>query len=361
MIYFDSDYMEGAHPKVMDNLLQTNLEHTIGYGKDQYSEEAREAIRKACNAPDALVQFLVGGTQTNATVIDAILHWHEGVVAADSGHISVHESGAIERYGHKVLTLPTENGKIKAEDIDSYITNFYNDDSYEHMVAPGMVYITQPTEYGTLYSLQELTDISQVCHKHQVPLYLDGARLGYALASPESDFTLADIAHLCDVFYIGGTKCGLLFGEAVVATNPSLLKHFTPHIKQHGALYAKGRILGVQFKTLFTKEQESGNDKTGETTSEENEYLYTKICKHANELALRIRDAFITAGYKLAIDSPTNQQFFTIPNELMDNLRANGVSFENWGIRGEKETTVRFVFSWATTDEDVNQLIQLIK
>lgn len=342
MIYFDSDYMEGAHPKVMENLLKTNLEHTIGYGRDHYCEEAREAIRKACNTPEALVYFLVGGTQTNATVIDAILHWHEGVVAAESGHISVHESGAIERYGHKVLTLPAHDGKLKAEDIDKFVTDFYNDESHEHMVAPGMVYITQPTEYGTLYSLDELTSISEVCHKHEIPLYLDGARLGYALASNQSNASLEDIARLCDVFYIGGTKCGLLFGEAVVAPNTKLLRHFTPHVKQHGALYAKGRILGIQFLTLFT------------------DNLYTEICQHANELAQRIREAFVKAGYKVAIDSPTNQQFFTIPNKLMDNLRDNGVSFENWGIREEKETTVRFVCSWATTDEDVDKLITLI-
>lgn len=352
MIYFDSDYMEGAHPKVMDMLLKTNLEHTIGYGKDHYCEEAREAIRKVCKAPNALVQFLVGGTQTNATVIDAILHWHEGVVTAESGHISVHESGAIERYGHKVLTLPATDGKLKAEQIDKYITDFYLDESHEHMVAPGMVYITQPTEYGTLYSLDELTEISNVCHKHNVPLYLDGARLGYALASANSDFTLEDLARLCDVFYIGGTKCGLLFGEAVVATNPNLLNHFVPHVKQHGALYAKGRILGVQYLTLFSKSDEANDD---------SHILYTEICEHANILAQRIRDAFVKAGYKVAIDSPTNQQFFTIPNELMDRLRDNGVSFENWGVRGEKETTVRFVCSWATTDEDVNKLIELIK
>lgn len=356
MIYFDSDYMEGAHPKVMENLLKTNLEHTIGYGKDHYCEEARQAIREACNTPEAMIQFLVGGTQTNATVIDATLHAYEGVVAAESGHISVHESGAIERYGHKVLTLPAHDGKLDAKEIDDYISNFYADDSNEHMVAPGMVYITQPTEYGTLYSHQEIKNISDVCHKHNIPLYLDGARLGYALASSQNDLTLDDIAHLCDIFYIGGTKCGLLFGEAVVAGNPNMLPHFTPQVKQHGALYAKGRILGVQFKTLF-----SIADETQDNCKNDSELLYTTICMHANILAQRIRDAFVKAGYKIAIDSPTNQQFFTIPNELMDRLRNNGVSFENWGVRGEKETTVRFVCSWATTDDDVNKLISLIK
>lgn len=342
MIYFDSDYMEGAHPKVMEALVASNLEHTVGYGNDHYTKEAKDAIRLACGTPDALVQFLIGGTQTNATVIDGILRRHEGVLAADSAHINVHESGAIEHSGHKVLTLPAHDGKLTAKQVDDYITNFYSDETYEHMVAPGMLYITQPTEYGTLYSLAELEAISAVCHEHNIPLYLDGARLGYALASPAADFTLKDIARLCDVFYIGGTKCGLLFGEAVVAPKASTLPHFFPLVKQHGALCAKGRIQGVQFLTLFT------------------DNLYTAICKHAVVLAGRLRDAFVKAGYKVAIDSPTNQQFFILPNETVDALRANGVSFEDWGPRGEKKTTVRFVCSWATTDEDVDTLISLI-
>lgn len=342
-LYFDTDYMEGAHPEVMARLVETNLEHTVGYGSDHYSEEARCAIREACGAPDAYVQFLIGGTQTNATVIDALLRRHEGVLAADTAHINVHESGAVEHSGHKVLTLPATDGKLSASQVDEYVTEFYRDDTYEHMVAPGMLYITQPTEYGTLYSLAELEDISAVCHKHNIPLYLDGARLGYALASPATDFTLRDIARLCDVFYIGGTKCGLLFGEAVVAPKPSTLPHFFPLVKQHGALCAKGRIQGVQFLTLFT------------------DNLYTKICRHAVDLAIRIKEAFVNKGYKVALDSPTNQQFFVLPNETIDYLEAEGVSFEYWGPRGETETTVRFVVSWATTDEDVEALISIIK
>lgn len=344
MIYFDSDYMEGAHPQVMEALVRTNLEHTIGYGCDQYCQQAREAIRKACGAPDALVQFLVGGTQTNATVIDALLRRHEGVLAAESGHINVHESGAIEHSGHKVLTLPAHNGKVLASEVDAYITEFYSDETYEHMVAPGTLYITQPTECGTMYSLGELEQISAVCHKHNIPLYLDGARLGYALASPEADFTLEDIARLCDVFYIGGTKCGLLFGEAVVAPNPERLPHFFPLVKQHGALFAKGRILGIEFLTLFT------------------DGLYKSICEHAVELAQRIRKGFADAGYSAAGEGlSTNQQFFRLPNEMVDRLRASGVSFEDWGARGKEETTVRFVTSWATTDEDVDTLVSIIK
>ena len=348
MIYFDSDYMEGAHPEVMLSLQKTNLEHTVGYGNDPYSEQAREAIRKACDAPKALVQFLIGGTQTNATVIDALLRRHEGVLCAESAHINVHESGAVEHSGHKVLTLPSAEalpsaeGKITAEQVDRYVRNFYADECFEHMVAPGLVYITQPTEYGTLYSLAELEALSEVCHTHGIPLYLDGARLGYALACPAADFTLPDIARLCDVFYIGGTKCGLLFGEAVVAPDPAALPHFFPLVKQHGALCAKGRLQGVQFLTLF---------KDG---------LYTRICEHAVAQAQRIRKAFCDAGYRVAIDSPTNQQFFVLPNGVIDALRADGVSFEDWGPRGEAETTVRFVTSWATTDADVDALVEII-
>ena len=342
MIYFDSDYMEGAHPEVMQALQETNLEHTVGYGNDPYSERAREAIRRVCDAPGALVQFLQGGTQTNATVIDALLRRHEGVLCAESAHINVHESGAVEHSGHKVLTLPAAEGKITAEQVDEYVRAFYADECFEHMVAPGLVYITQPTEYGTIYSLRELEALSKVCHSHGIPLYLDGARLGYALACPAADFTLPDIARLCDVFYIGGTKCGLLFGEAVVARDPAALPHFFPLVKQHGALCAKGRLQGVQFLTLFT------------------DGLYTRICEHAVAQAQRIRKAFCDAGYRVAIDSPTNQQFFVLPNDVVDALRAEGVSFEDWGPRGEAETTVRFVTSWATADADVDTLTEMV-
>lgn len=338
MLRFDTDYMEGAHPVVMQRLVDTNLEHTVGYGSDEYSVQAREAIREACGAPDALVQFLVGGTQTNATVLDALLRRHEGVLCAETAHINVHESGAVEHSGHKVLTLPSHEGKVCPKEVDHYITEFYRDDTYEHMVAPGVLYITQPTEYGTLYSLSELEELSAICHNHDIPLYLDGARLGYALASDKADFTLKDIARLCDVFYIGGTKCGAMFGEAVVAADPKRLPHFFPLVKQHGALMAKGRLQGVQFLTLFT------------------DNLYVKIARHADELAMRLRSAFVEKGYKMAIDSPTNQQFVVLPNDVLDRL-LQYATFELWGPRGEKETTVRFVMSWATTDEDVEEFI----
>ena len=338
MLHFDTDYMEGCHPEVMKRLVQTNFEHTVGYGSDEYSKEAKQLIREACEAPNALVQFMIGGTQTNATVIDALLRRHEGVLAAETAHINVHESGAIEHSGHKVLTLPGHCGKVDAKEVEHFITEFYRDDTYEHMVAPGMLYITQPTEYGTMYSLAELEELSGICHSHDIPLYIDGARLGYALASEEADFTLADIARLADVFYIGGTKVGLLFGEAVVAANPERLPHFFPLVKQHGALLAKGRLQGVQFATLFK------------------DNLYVEIARHAVKLAQKLRGAFIAKGYKMAIDSPTNQQFVVLPNEVMDRLLEHA-TFELWGPRGEKETTVRFVCSWATSDEDVSEFI----
>ena len=337
MIYFDSDYMAGAHPEVMKRLMDTNFEQTTGYGSDAYTANAAELIREACDAPQARVHFLVGGTQTNATVIDGILARHEGVLTAESGHINVHESGAVEATGHKVLTLPSYQGKVSADDVKNHICSFYKDDSYEHMVAPGMLYISFPTEYGTVYSLKELEDISSACHEAGIPLFIDGARLGFGLAAQGNDVTLKDIARLADVFYIGGTKVGALFGEAVVVTNPSLLRHFTPLIKQHGALLAKGRLLGLQFEALFA------------------DGLYFRIGRETVERAVRLKAAFEDHGFKAAIDSPTNQQFFTLPNPVIDRLKEN-VSFEMWGPRGETESTVRFVTGWSTTDEDIDML-----
>ena len=339
MLHFDSDYMEGAHPEVMRRLCETNLEQTVGYGCDEYTRVAKTKIKEAIGLPDAEVHFLVGGTQTNATVIDGLLRPHQGVLAAETGHINVHESGAIEATGHKVLTLPQHMGKVRAEEVEAYINDFYRDETYEHMVAPGMLYISHPTEYGTLYSLAELEALSNVCRKANIPLYMDGARLGYALASPATDVTLKDVARLCDVFYIGGTKVGALFGEAVVATRPGLLKHFFPLIKQHGALLAKGRLLGIQFDTLFT------------------DNLYVEIASHAIRQAMKLKQAFVAKGYRLFIDSFTNQQFIVMPNEQIDRLMQHA-TFELWGPRGEHETVVRFVTSWATTDEAINQLIE---
>ncbi|MBR3892009.1 MAG: aminotransferase class V-fold PLP-dependent enzyme [Alistipes sp.] len=341
MIHFDSDYMAGAHPEILEALVRTNLEHTAGYGNDPYTAEAKALIRKAVGVEDAQVFFLVGGTQTNATVIDGILARHEGVVAADSGHIAVHESGAIEASGHKVLTLPHHEGKLRAEEVERYIEDFYADETYPHMVAPGMVYISQPTEYGTIYSLAELEALGAVCRKHAIPLYIDGARLGYGLKAEGADFTLKDVARIADVFYIGGTKVGALFGEAVVVTNPKLLRNLFPLVKQHGALLAKGRLLGLQFGVLFR------------------DGLYERIGEKAVKHAITIRESFRKAGYEVVIESPTNQQFLRLPNEVIDRLRQD-MSFDYWGSRGEKESIVRFVTSWATTDEDISRLQELV-
>ncbi len=342
MICFLSDYMEGAHPEIMRRLQETNLEQTPGYGADHHTARAAERIREACGSPEARVQFLVGGTQTNATAIDGLLARHEGVLAAESGHINVHEAGAIEASGHKVLTLPECNGKVQAEEVDRYIEQFYADATYPHMVAPGMLYISHPTEYGTLYSRNELEALSEVCRRRNIPLYIDGARLGYALASDDTDLTLKDIARLADIFYIGGTKVGALFGEALVIPRPNLLPHLMPLVKQHGALLAKGRLLGVQFETLFT------------------DNLYLKLGRHAVEQALRIRKAFSKAGYEAVVDSPTNQQFFRLPNTLIDYL-AHEVAFDYWGPRGNQESTIRLVTSWATRTDDVSRLVELIE
>lgn len=341
MIYFDSDYMAGAHPEVMARLAETNLEHTPGYGCDHHTARAKELIRRACDCPNAEVHLLVGGTQTNSTVIDGLLARHEGVLAAESGHINVHEAGAIEATGHKVLALPGHDGKVDATEVGEYIRNFYADETWQHMVAPGMLYISQPTELGTVYSKAELEELSRVCHEANIPLYIDGARMGYGLAAAAGDVTLEDIARLADVFYIGGTKMGALFGEAVVVTNGKLLHNFFPLVKQHGALLAKGRLLGVQFEALF----EDG--------------LYMRIGEEAVRLALRLREAFVSRGYETFVDSPTNQQFFRLPNHVVDHLKT-GASFELWGPRGEEYSDVRFVTSWSTTDRDIDRLSALL-
>lgn len=342
MIYFDSDYMAGAHPEVLKRLVDTNFEHTVGYGCDNYTVHAKELIRQACGCPNAQVALLVGGTQTNSVIIDGVLAHHEGVLAAESAHINVHEAGAIEATGHKVLMLPQHQGKVMADEVEAYISEFYRDDTYLHMVAPGMLYISFPTEFGTVYTLNELNALSKVCRKWHIPLFIDGARLGYGLAATGSDVTLKDIAQIADVFYIGGTKMGALMGEAVVVTNPSLLKNLTPLTKQHGALLAKGRLLGLQFEALFT------------------DNLYMRIGRYAVELAMRLKDAFIAQGYEVVVDSPTNQQFFCLPNDLIDRL-LESVSFEFWGPRGDTHSVVRFVTSWSTDSSFIDQLASLIR
>lgn len=339
-LHFDTDYMRGAHPLIMEKLFKTNLEQTPGYGTDEYTERAKKLIREECGSPEARIFFMVGGTQTNATVIDGILRHHQGVIAADSGHINVHESGAIEATGHKVLTLPGHDGKIDPNELEKYFTDFYNDDTYEHMVEPGLVYISYPTEFGTLYSLKELKALKRICKKFNAPLYLDGARLGYGLAA-NPDINLKVLSEICDVFYIGGTKVGALFGEAVVIPKGKLIPRSIPLIKQHGALLAKGRLLGIQFETLFT------------------DGLYTKIAENAITRATELKEGFIKRGFRTFIDSPTNQQFFNLPNKVIDRLMETA-SFEYWGPRGRESSTVRFVTDWATEKTDIETLLSQI-
>ena len=340
MIYFNNDYMRGAHPLVLQRLIDTNLEQTVGYGDDNYTRQARQRILDFCGLTDGEVHFLVGGTQTNATVIDGLLARHEGVLATRSAHIHVHESGAIEASGHRVITLDENDGKLSADIVKQFIDDFYRDETHEHMVTPGMVYISHPTELGTLYTLDELKALSRVCRDAGIPLYMDGARLGYGLAADDTDVTAADIARLCDVFYIGGTKVGALFGEAVVIPQKNKLPHFRPLIKQHGALLAKGRLTALQFDTLFT------------------DSLYLRISRHAIRMAMKLKEGLLKKGYPLLIDSPTNQQFFILPNTDIDRL-ATSVSFELWGPRQAAFTPVRFVTDWSTDEADVDALLNL--
>lgn len=341
-IQFQCDYNEGCAPQILQRLTETNLEQNIGYGEDPHCEQARRLIRELCQTPQADVHFLVGGTQANATVISSILRPYQGVIAATTGHIAVHETGAIEHGGHKVIALPATNGKIQARQVEQCMKEHYQEEGPEHTVQPAMVYISYPTEYGTLYSKQELTDISQVCRHYQIPLFVDGARLGYGLASRESDITLPDLARIADVFYIGGTKQGALFGEAVVITNPALTKDFRYFIKQGGGMLAKGRLLGIQFEELMQ------ND------------LYFSLSRHANEQAQRIREALIQKGYQVAVPSPTNQQFFILPNKDLQRLQEK-YEISVWALNDAEHTTVRFCTSWATKKENVDRLIKDIQ
>jgi len=341
MYYFDSDYMEGAHPNILQKLVETNMEKTPGYGCDHYCESAKEKIRKACNCPNAEIHFLVGGTQTNATIIKALLRTYEGVLAAETGHINVHEAGAIEAGGHKILTLSQKFGKISAEAVENYIDTFNKDVNNAHMVKPGMVYISHPTEYGALYSKEELEKLSASCKKNNIPLFLDGARLGYGLMAKDTDVTLEIIANSCDVFYIGGTKVGALFGEAVVITKPNLIDNFFTIIKQQGALLAKGRLLGIQFDTLFS------------------DNLYFNIAKHAIDMTEKLISGLAEKGYKFYYQSPTNQQFIILDNNKMEQL-AQTVSFSFWEAIDENNTVVRFAASWATQESDIDQLLKFL-
>ena len=341
MLSFESDYITGAHPKVLQALIDTNYEPLSGYGNDIYSTRAKEKIKKACQCPDAEVFFVAGGTQTNRVVIGSMLRDFEGVIAANTGHIALHEAGAIEATGHKVITLPHKDGKLEAATVENYLKAFYADGTYNHMVFPGMVYISHPTEYGTLYSKKELTALSKVCREYEIPLYMDGARLGYGLCSYETDLTLPEIADLCDIFYIGGTKMGALCGEAIVFTKNNAPKQFFTMIKQHGALTAKGRLLGVQFDALFT------------------DGLYFEIGKHAIDMAERLKAIFSEKGYPFFMQSPTNQQFVILENRHMEELKRQ-VTFSFWEPYDKDHTVVRFATAWSTTDEDLEALKKIL-
>ena len=341
MLNFQCDYLEGCHPKILEKLAETNNIQMPGYDNDPYCGSAREKIRRACGAPEADVHFLAGGTQTNLTVISAILRPHQGVLAAAEGHIACHETGAIEATGHKVLTLQPSDGKISASQIEEYCKNDLACSIREHMVQPGMVYLSFPTESGTLYNRKELKEISSVCRRYGLPLYLDGAKMGYGLSSPSNDLSLADIAELCDVFYIGGTKCGALFGEAVVISNDSLKRDFRYFIKQKGAMLAKGWLLGLQFDVLF----EDG--------------LYSGICAKAVNYAQDIRRAFEHKGIPMFGNSVTNQQFPILNKEQMEAFHPD-FEYEVWGKYDESHMIVRFVTSWATTEEEAGKLIEKI-
>ena len=342
MIRFECDYAEGAHPQILERLTQTNFEQTKGYGEDEHCENARQIIRRLCRSESADVHFLVGGTQTNTTVIASVLRPHQGVISAATGHINVHETGAIEATGHKILALPTGNSKLTASQVEQVYADHWSDVNHEHIVQPGMVYISNPTEGGVIYSKHELQAISDVCRNYQMPLFMDGARLGYGLAAEGNDLTLTDIAQLCDVFYIGGTKVGALFGEALVITNDAIKKDFRYFIKQRGGMLAKGRLLGIQFETLLVNG------------------LYFDIAQHAVQMAMKIRDAFRERGFSFLCESPTNQQFPVLSNEQI-NIFAQKYAFELWTKIDENHAAVRFCTSWATREDDVLSLISDIE
>ena len=341
MLSFECDYNIGAHPLILQRLIETNFAAQPGYGEDAYTASAKAKIKAACGREGLDVHFLAGGTQTNKIVIDSMLHPVEGVIAATTGHVAAHEAGAIEASGHKVLTVPGHEGKVHEDEVEALIKAFYNDASYTHMVFPGMVYISHPTEYGTLYTKDELTAISEVCRAYGIPLFVDGARLGYGLMSEGTDVTLGDLCDLCDVFYIGGTKVGALCGEAVVFTHNNTPAHFFTFIKQNGALLAKGRLIGVQFDVLFTDD------------------LYFKLGKNAIDMAKELRRICAEKGYKTYLDSPTNQQFFILENEKCESL-AKHVRFSEWERPDEHHTVIRLATSWATTKEDLAALAEVL-
>lgn len=336
--HLESDYNNGAHQQVLQHLVETNDECTQSYGDDRFSEHARQLIRVACEAPEAQIWFLAGGTQTNATIIDCALQPFEGVLCPETAHINVHESGAVEFTGHKVIALPSHQGKLCAADLRAWLRVYFADETAEHMVRPGMVYITFPTELGTLYTAEELTELHGICREYGLLLYVDGARLAYGLAASQ-DVTLPLLARMADIFYIGGTKCGALCGEAVVFPNGNAPSHMLSRIKRHGALLAKSRVVGVQFEALFQPVGDSS--------------LYLTIGQQAVALAMRLRRLIVEElGYQPFIDSPTNQQFYIIPNTDLERLRRH-FGFEVWCPVDATHTACRFVTSWATTEHDI--------
>ena len=341
MISFECDYNNGAHPKVLENLVKYNDAKPTPYGFDEFSERAKQRIREAIGMPDAQIFFLTGGTQTNATTIDSMLYQYEGVICVGSGHINVHEAGAVEFTEHKIITIADNNGKMEAKTLDKYLDDYMHDGNKDHAVHPGLVYITFPTELGTLYTAKELNDLYQVCQQYEIPPYIDGARLGYGLMADDCDITLPYLARHCDVFYIGGTKIGALCGEAVVFTNRQAHKHFFSIQKQHGAVIAKGALIGLQFEALFTDD------------------LYFKLSRHAIEMAMQMKQIFQEKGCEFFIDSPTNQQFVILPNETVERL-AGHIEFTHWGKADIHHTICRFVTSWATTQEEIDELKRLL-
>ena len=342
MIRFNCDYLEGTHPRILQALAETNMVQTCGYGEDEYCEAAREAIKKVCKCENAQVHFLVGGTQANLTVISSILRPHQAVLCVKEGHINVHETGAIEATGHKVLAIEGKDGKLSADQILEQHKLHWEDGSHEHIAQPKLVYISNPTELGTIYTKSELEAIRKACDECNLYLFLDGARLGYGLMSKDNDMTIEDIAKNCDVFYIGGTKVGALFGEAVVITNPALQEDFRYIIKQKGGMLAKGRLLGIQFLELF---------KDG---------LYFEISAHAMRMAEILKEGLNELGYKFYANSPTNQQFVIVPDKKLQELDAK-YSYEYQMRYDAENSVVRFCTSWATKEEHVRQLLEDMK
>lgn len=340
MLYFSCDYAEGCHPKVLEELTKTNMVSTPGYGEDEFCDAAKAKIKEYINCPEADIYFLVGGTQTNQVVIASMLSDYDGVIAAETGHVAAHEAGAIEYSGHKVITIPQHEGKIAPDELKNYLQVFYADANHEHMVNPGMVYISYPTEYGTIYTKQELEAISAICNEYDIPLFIDGARLAYGLAAAD-DMTMADIAKLSDVFYIGGTKVGALFGEAVIFTKGNTPKHMITQIKLHGALLAKGRLLGVQFGALFTDD------------------LYMKMGKNAVDMANIIKEDLRSKNYQLYMENPTNQIFVIMENSKLEAF-GKEVAYGFWEKYDDNHTVIRIATSWATTKEDVNELRKVL-